>query len=571
MLTPREIDAYADAGRAAFDTLTDSILKDMARRIRKAGGATATSDWQAYRLKALGESNAHVQAELTRLMPGIAAQVGAIFRAAMIKADADDAKQYLAAGAPYTKLGDNAASQQLVNSGYRRTMNTLYNLTQTRAVGGNKMLGSTQQEQLAELLDQAHWKMTSGAFSPDEAIRGALRGLAEKGLGAITYPSGHRDQLEVVVRRAMVTGVAQTAGDVSLNNAQMMGVDLMELSAHAGARTAPEGAPRFADHSWWQGNIVSLSGADGYLSLDDIGYGDVQGFLGANCRHNWHPFFEGISQRAYTPERLKELQEATVPYKGKQIPRYQAEQTQRSLERSIRKCKREYLVYSAGGDKDMADAAAISLKRAHAHLADFLQETGLPEQPLREVTPGFGRSEAGKAAWSAKKHHQQWLHDIGAESTTESTLDSYYAGKYNNTEEHQLLMQYNRSIKDKKLSPLVGFEAYKNRHDSLAAALFGKQTASGLTIRGISAHFMERSFGGRQPDGKGKIVDRVGVATDSIINTVLRSTKTRFSEKNKTVVILGHNHEISVNPNTGNLIQVNYNSDVDDTNGKDGE
>ena len=67
-------------------------------------------------------------------------------------------------------------------------------------------------------------------------------------------------------------------GEIFLANARDMDQDIMEISAHAGARPS---------HAEWQGQIVSLSGDNTkYLSLDDIGYGDVDGFLGANCRHN---------------------------------------------------------------------------------------------------------------------------------------------------------------------------------------------------------------------------------------------------------------------------------------------
>ena len=76
-----------------------------------------------------------------------------------------------------------------MRSGYRRTMNTLYNLTQTRAVMGNDNMVETTQRQLAYYLDLAHADAVSGAFSSDDAARRALNELASKGVGAITYPA----------------------------------------------------------------------------------------------------------------------------------------------------------------------------------------------------------------------------------------------------------------------------------------------------------------------------------------------------------------------------------------------
>lgn len=69
------------------------------------------------------------------------------------------------------------------------------------------------------------------------------------------------------------TAVSQLTGEISLMNANDMGQDLMEISAHIGARPS---------HAHWQGKIVSLSGTNPkYLTLEDIEYGEVRGFKGA--------------------------------------------------------------------------------------------------------------------------------------------------------------------------------------------------------------------------------------------------------------------------------------------------
>ena len=88
-------------------------------------------------------------------------------------------------------------------------------------------------------------------------------------------------------------------GKMQLARAKELEWDLMELTAHSGAR--PE-------HATWQGKIVSLSGKTGYLSLDDIGYGEVTGFKGVNCRHDWRPYYRG-SSRTYTDKELNKTLE----------------------------------------------------------------------------------------------------------------------------------------------------------------------------------------------------------------------------------------------------------------------
>lgn len=402
MLTPEQVNAYAGLMAAPWEELNDRILRDMVRRIVKAGRITSTAEWQMFRAQALGASRDYLLRQMAAIAQEIGPQEATIFARAMQQAYTKDVLDATAAGRTLTPLGDSEEAQQLLESGYRRTMNTLYNLTQTRAVMGNQNMLETQQRQLAQYLDMAHLDATSGAFSSDDAARRALNELAAKGLGAITYPSGHTDTLDVVVLRATRTGVNQTAGEITRHNADELGCDLMELDAHVGARTG-DGGQDLTNHSWWQGQIVSRSGRHGYLSLSDIGYGDVRGFMGANCAHNWSMFWEGASVRSYTPERLAATNAATVSYNGEDIPRYKATQMQRAQERKIRAEKRAFLVAKESGQKDAEKAAAAKLAASRTKMKDFLSQTGLQQYQLRESVPGFGRSEAASAAAQARK------------------------------------------------------------------------------------------------------------------------------------------------------------------------
>ena len=402
MLTPEQVNAYAGLMAAPWEELNDRILRDMVRRIVKAGKITSTAEWQMFRAQALGASRDYLLRQMAAIAQEIGPQEAVIFARAMQQAYTKDVLDAAAAGRTLTPLGDSEEAQQLLESGYRRTMNTLYNLTQTRAVMGNQNMLETQQRQLAQYLDMAHLDATSGAFSSDDAARRALNELAAKGLGAITYPSGHTDTLDVVVLRATRTGVNQTAGEITRHNADELGCDLMELDAHVGARTG-DGGQDLTNHSWWQGQIVSRRGRHGYLSLSDIGYGDVRGFMGANCAHNWSMFWEGASVRSYTPERLAAINAATVSYNGEDIPRYTATQMQRAQERKIRAEKRAFLVAKESGQKDAEKAAAAKLAASRTKMKDFLSQTGLQQYQLRESVPGFGRSEAASAAAQARK------------------------------------------------------------------------------------------------------------------------------------------------------------------------
>lgn len=402
MLTPDQVNAYAGLMAAPWDELSERILQDMVRRIVKAGRVTDTALWQSYRAQALGASRAYLIQQMNAIVQKLSPQEAVLFAQAMKQAYGIDVRDAAAAGHTLTPLGESETAQQIIQSGYRRTMNTLYNLTQTRAVMGNQNMLETTQRQLAYYLDMAHADAVSGAFGSDDSARRALNALAANGVGAITYPSGHTDSLDVVVLRATRTGINQTAGEITRHNADELDCDLMELDAHIGARTG-DGGQNLTNHSWWQGQIVSRSGRHGYLSLEDIGYGDVRGFMGANCSHNWGMYWEGASKRSYTPERLAAINAATVSFNGQEIGRYKATQMQRAQERRIRADKRAFLVAKESGQKDAEKAAAAKLAASRAKLKDFLQQTGLQQYQLRESVPGFGRSEAASADALARK------------------------------------------------------------------------------------------------------------------------------------------------------------------------
>lgn len=157
-----------------------------------------------------------------------------------------------------------------------------------------------------------------------------------------------------------------------------MGWDLMELTAHSGAR--PE-------HAHWQGKIVSRSGQKGYLSLRDIGYGEATGFKGVNCRHDWYPYYKG-SARTYTQKQLNKWKNEKVTYNGKKISKYDATQIQRKMERQIRQDKKDLRAQQAvltskdkNIDIDQVQAEIRNIKAKqnnhNAHLDDFLNQTGL--------------------------------------------------------------------------------------------------------------------------------------------------------------------------------------------------
>lgn len=395
MLTPSYYDKLTDDLIKLYSDLDNAIISDIVRRLLKNGNVTETAKWQIQQLQESGMLYDDILNEISSRTDATQRQVRSLFEDAGVQCIKNDNIRYRAAGLEgIIKMSDSA--MQVLNAGYEKCSGDLSNLTLTTA--------NTAQQAYITACNNAYMQISSGAFDYNTAIRNAVRTAAADGT-EVLYPSGHRDKLDVAVRRSVLTGVGQTCRRLSETNAQDMGCDLMEITAHAGARPS---------HAEWQGQIVSLSGRRGYLSKDDIGYGTGDGFGGWNCRHDWYPFFEGISSRAYDDAELERLNEKSVEYNGEMYTEYEISQIQRKFERDIRSLKREAAAADTGRSNAPNDelrqqfsndftAVSVKLKEKERQLSDFLKQTGeLPDNARTQVL-GFGRSQAQKTVWAEKK------------------------------------------------------------------------------------------------------------------------------------------------------------------------
>ncbi len=156
------------------------------------------------------------------------------------------------------------------------------------------------------------------------------------------------------------------------------------------------------------------------MTTADIGYGTGTGFKGYNCRHDWFPFFEGISEKAYSDKELEQRKNETVTYNDKTMSRYDAEQKQRVMERQIRKERSKLAALDtaikATDDEELKvrlkndfDNLSVKLKSHEAKYKDFSYKIGLPPQKQRLQIYGFNRSVSQKAVHGAKelKHFRE--------------------------------------------------------------------------------------------------------------------------------------------------------------------
>ena len=394
MLPPSYLDQMPDAFVQLAQQVEDEILQDVARRIGKMGTFTETANWQLWRYQQTEAVRENVVKLLAKYSGKSEATIRRLLKEAATEAmEREDAIYYHYNLEP-TPFEESAALNNLLNAGARQTCGTWRNLTATTA---NTVSGAFERT-----LDVAWSKVATGAFDYKTAVKQAVDSLADE-MPEITYPSGHTDSLEVAARRAVLTGVNQTAGKLQEARMDEMNVEFVETSAHGGARPS---------HAEWQGRRFHRGGAVDYLGKhypdfeQATGYGTGAGLCGWNCRHTFFAVFPELgAPPTWTEESLQELNARNIEYNGKLYTQYEVNQMQRARERNVRKWKKRYLAESAAGS-DTTDSA-VRLKAARQSLSEFAKATGGRVDSARVSVPKFGRSEASKAGWAAKDYEKQ--------------------------------------------------------------------------------------------------------------------------------------------------------------------
>ena len=390
MLPPSYLDRMPDAFVQLWQQVEEQILQDVARRIGKMDKVTTTANWQLWRY----QQTEALRNDVVKLLAKYTGKSETAIRKLLLQAateamEREDAIYYHYDMEP-TPFEESAALNNLLDAGARQTCGTWQNLTATTA---NTVTGAFERT-----LDAAWLKVSTGAFDYKTAVKQAVDSLADD-MPMVTYPSGHKDSIEVAARRAILTGVNQTAGKLQVARMDEMGCEFVETTAHGGARPS---------HAEWQGRRFHRGGAVDYKGrrYPDFeaatGYGTGAGLCGWNCRHTFFAVFPGLGDPPqWTQEQLRELNARDIEWNGKKYTAYEISQMQRARERNVRRWKKRYLAEDAAG-LDTTDSA-VRLRAARQSLAEFAQATGGRVDSARTSVPKFGRSEGSRASAQARK------------------------------------------------------------------------------------------------------------------------------------------------------------------------
>lgn len=468
-LTDEQLEIISEALAPLFQYLEKEVIVDIARRIQKTITYSRTAELQAMSMKELGFSPARIRKEAMKIL-----NADPEFRKEVAKntleykrdvrniinnitKEAYKANDVIVANAGNMswvndlsvwkdsgkELTDNSFLQQLIESFTAQTAGELKNMTQT--TGFKTMSGYEAVENAYKReLDKAVIKICSGTFSQDKVVRDVVHDLAQSGLRSIDFASGYSMQLDTAARVAIRTGCRQLAGKVTDKNIEQTGENLVYISKHWGARNTGTG---HANHEQWQGKvyfikdghdysteaerigqdrITSLYYATGY-SIDGAHESDPLGLNGYNCRHNHHPWFEGVSSiQKESPEPKP------VTINGKTYDYYAMTQKQRSMERSVRALKREKEALSTlGMDTDEINARISHKKREYE---EFCKMCGVNPKPSR-LRYECGTSDLKKTkAWKSYEESKMSIvetkkDDIIGKTKEKKVIDVHTVGK----------------------------------------------------------------------------------------------------------------------------------------------
>lgn len=359
MLAPIYLEYMTNDIRKLYLDLEESVIRDISRRIAKDIKLTATADYQIAQMVELGYDLDAINREIVKTTNLSIKKVEELVSQSSYLSHELDRQVYAKGGKTLPAMA--RPMERMIVAQTQLAKQQVKNVANAYLITGKR--GATITKQYTDALNRANFEVMSGAFTTRQATKKAVKTLINGDITKIRYESGVTNHIDVAVTRAVRTNIGQITGKISEYNADTMGQDLMEISSHIGARPS---------HSYWQGEIVSRSGADGYLNLGDIGYGEVTGFKGANCGHDWYPYFEGISTKMFHEE-----EPPPVEYNGRTYDSYEASQKQRYHERQMREQKRNIEAYRGAGLKNDLNNEIIKLRRQQEEYRKFSEAVGL--------------------------------------------------------------------------------------------------------------------------------------------------------------------------------------------------
>ncbi|WP_346877127.1 minor capsid protein [Clostridium sp. UBA5712] len=169
----------------------------------------------------------------------------------------------------------------------------------------------------------------------------------------------------------------------------------------------------------------------------------------------------------------------------------------------------------------------------------------------KDKTEVFEKMIKNKA--SDRKQYSKYKEILGKDAPKSFT--DFRELKYNDSKEWNLVKDYVKSRSNNMISIFTPYSQYKEYKNIIDTDIIGLTTSNGVKIKEQSKHFIERVFGTSKDPDTGRPRDGVAIndIKDAILNGVVRARKTDPDS----IKLVTDRCMVSINPNTGVLIQTN--------------
>lgn len=392
MLDPNYLLRISEGAEDIAEKLHNQIIKRIVERIMLRIGRgddyilTAQDKWQIQTLQDAGFLLEDIQRDIAQATKLQQTEIAEAMEDAGVKALSYDDRIYQGSGITTVPLTESPQLIRLMQRNYDATIGEWTNFTRTTADSAQRLFVNE--------LDRAYNLVATGAMSYTQAVKDVVKNIVSNGV-VVDYPTGHSDTIETATLRAVRTGISQASAQIQIARMDEYDVDLVITSSHLGARPS---------HQVWQGQIFSRSGKGKYPDfVESTGYGSVSGLCGANCRHSFSPYFEGMDNpyEQFDSEENKK--------------QYETEQYQRTLERRIRHTKRETMGIKESVDNCKDDKLKFELDLEYQKKAsllmkqntaynDFCERNNLKRRSDRISISQWDRKQAAQARGAAKRY-----------------------------------------------------------------------------------------------------------------------------------------------------------------------
>ena len=418
-----------------YAACVDELLINLARHFNVKGtGNSGSFSYQTRMLAKMGAINRESSAIIAKHVKENEPMILLAIEQAMLEAVAEEEPQLLQAAQLGLLHEANIPVQESVQvqlTAYSRQAREQLNLVNTVMLEGTWKAYQDGVYQAANILKQMDvaqtalnaetGKVITGVSTRQQAVRSAVKKMAEVGITGFIDNGGHKWSPEAYVQMDIKTTCSNAARQAVFDRNRDYGNDLVWVRINATAR--PKCYP-------WQGKVISTEGRSGsttdldgreilFHSIHDTSYGEPDGLWGINCHHGPpNVFIPGLSSL-----------QGSVPAPDDNAAAYALTQQQRKLERDVRAAKREAAMLDAAGDKEGFEKAALQVRHRQQLLKDFAEENNLYLRGDRTQVVAYNKSVAGKAA--AAVRNSQAVESVRAAIRSDETPKKLNIGNQN--------------------------------------------------------------------------------------------------------------------------------------------